>query len=437
MSIKQTLLNKFRTKQAQVAIIGLGYVGLPMAVEFALSGLRVVGIDLDTHKVDHLNRGESYIADVLSDTLRQLVQDGRLWASVDYSTIQNCDAVIICVPTPLSETKDPDLSYVLSALASLAPHLHPAMLISLESTTYPGTTEEVLRPSLEANGLVVGEELFLVFSAERIDPANKKYGFRNTPKVIGGITPACGEVAYELFQMAVEQVVLVSSPTVAEMSKLLENTFRAVNIGLVNEMALMCDKLGINVWEVIHAASSKPFGFMPFYPGPGLGGHCIPLDPHYLAWKMRTLGYQVKFIQTADEINSAMPAYVVDKVMHALNDERKALNGATILILGVAYKRDIDDVRESPALEIFHLLQKKGAVVTYHDPHIAQFRAHNGDVVNSITYSAQALASADCVIIVTDHSAYDWAHVLENSHLILDTRNASGKFNGKARVIGL
>jgi UDP-N-acetyl-D-glucosamine dehydrogenase len=437
MSIKQTLLNKFRTKQAQVAIIGLGYVGLPMAVEFALSGLRVVGIDLDTNKVDHLNRGESYIADVSSDTLHQLVQDGRLWASVDYSPIQNCDAVIICVPTPLSETKDPDLSYVLSALASLSPYLHPAMLISLESTTYPGTTTEVLRPSLEANGLIVGEELFLVFSAERIDPANKKYGFRNTPKVIGGITPDCGEVAYELFQMAVEQVVLVSSPTVAEMSKLLENTFRAVNIGLVNEMALMCDKLGINVWEVIHAASSKPFGFMPFYPGPGLGGHCIPLDPHYLGWKMRTLGYTVKFIQTADEINSAMPAHVVDKVMHALNDERKALNGANVLILGVAYKRDIDDVRESPALEIFHLLQKKGAVVTFHDPHITHFRAHNGDVVNSVTYSAEALASADCVVIVTDHSAYDWAHVLENSRLIVDTRNASGKLTGKARIIGL
>ncbi|MDX2076518.1 MAG: nucleotide sugar dehydrogenase [bacterium] len=437
MSIKQTLLNKLRTKQAQVAIIGLGYVGLPMAVEFALSGLRVVGIDLDTNKVDHINRGESYIVDVSTDTLRQLVQDGRLWATADYSATQNADAVIICVPTPLSATKDPDLSYVLSALASLSPYLHPAMLISLESTTYPGTTVEVLRPSIEEKGFVVGEEVFLVFSAERIDPANKKYAFHNTPKVIGGITPACGEVAYELFQMAVEQVVLVSSPTVAEMSKLLENTFRAVNIGLVNEMAVMCDKLGINVWEVIHAASSKPFGFMPFYPGPGLGGHCIPLDPHYLAWKMRTLHYNVKFIQTADEINSAMPAYVVDKVMHALNDERKALNGANVLILGVAYKRDIDDVRESPALEVYHLLESKGATVSYHDPHIAHFRAHNGNVVNSITYSAEALANADCVVIITDHSAYDWAHVIENSRLILDTRNASGKLTGKARIIGL
>lgn len=437
MSIKQTLLNQLQTKQAQVAIIGLGYVGLPMAVEFALSGLRVVGIDLDMNKVNHINHGESYIADVPTETVRHLVQDGRLRATSDYAVCQEADVAIICVPTPLSQTKDPDLSYVLSAMGALAPHLHPAMLISLESTTYPGTTNEVLRPIIEEKGFVVGEDVFLVFSAERIDPANKKYGFRNTPKVIGGITSACGEVAYELFSMAVDQVVIVSSPTVAEMSKLLENTFRAVNIGLVNEMAVMCDKLGIDVWEVIRAASTKPFGFMPFYPGPGLGGHCIPLDPHYLAWKMRTLGYNSKFIHTADEINSAMPAYVVNKVMHALNDERKSLNGARVLILGMAYKRDIDDVRESPALEVYHLLQTKGAEVTFHDPHIAQFRAEDGHVVQGIAYSAQALADADCVVIITDHSAYDWVHVIEHSRLVVDTRNALGKLTGKARVIGL
>jgi UDP-N-acetyl-D-glucosamine dehydrogenase len=437
MSIKQTLLNQLHTKQAQVAIIGLGYVGLPMAVEFALSGLRVVGIDLDTRKVDHLNRGESYIADVHTDVVRQLVQDGRLRATADYSIITDVDAVIICVPTPLTQTKDPDLSYVLSAMESLVPYLHPAMLVSLESTTYPGTTTEILRPRIESSGLVVGEDVFLVFSAERIDPANQKYGFRNTPKVIGGITPACGEIAYVLFSMAVEQVVIVSSPTVAEMSKLLENTFRAVNIGLVNEMAVMCDKLGIDVWEVIRAASTKPFGFMPFYPGPGLGGHCIPLDPHYLAWKMRQLHYNSKFIQTADDINSAMPAYVVNKVMHALNDDRKSLNGSRVLILGVAYKRDIDDVRESPALEVYHLLQTKGAQVTFHDPHIAHFRADDGHVVEGVPYSDQALADADCVVIITDHSAYDWAHVVTHSRLVVDTRNALGKLTGKARVIGL
>ncbi len=437
MSIKQLLLDKLHTKQAQVAIIGLGYVGLPMAVEFALSGLRVVGIDLDTQKVAHINRGASYIADVPSDTVRQLVQDGRLRATTDYAVNQDCDATIICVPTPLSPTKDPDLSYVLSALHALVPYLHTGMLISLESTTYPGTTVEVLRPIIEQNGFTVGEDIFLVFSAERIDPANPKYGFRNTPKVIGGISPACSEIAYELFSMAVEQVVTVSSPTVAEMSKLLENTFRAVNIGLVNEMAVMCDKLGIDVWEVIRAASTKPFGFMPFYPGPGLGGHCIPLDPHYLAWKMRTLHYNVKFIQTADEINSAMPAYVVDKVMHALNDERKALNGAKILILGVAYKRDIDDVRESPALDVLDLLQQKGAIVACHDPHIAEFHDHHGQLVKTIVYTDQALADADCVVILTDHRAYDWAHVVTHSRLIIDTRNALGQLTGKARIIGL
>lgn len=437
MSIKQTLLNKLHTKQAQVAIIGLGYVGLPMAVEFALSGLRVVGIDLDTRKVNHLNHGESYIPDVHTDIVRQLVQDGRLRATTDYNTIADVDVVIICVPTPLTQTKDPDLSYVLSAMESLAPYLHAEMLISLESTTYPGTTTEILRPSVESSGLVVGEDVFLVFSAERIDPANQKYGFRNTPKVIGGITPACGEIAYALFSMAVDQVVIVSSPTVAEMSKLLENTFRAVNIGLVNEMAVMCDKLGIDVWEVIRAASTKPFGFMPFYPGPGLGGHCIPLDPHYLAWKMRQLHYNSKFIQTADDINSAMPAYVVNKVMHALNDERKSLNGSRVLILGVAYKRDIDDVRESPALAVYHLLQTKGAQVAFHDPHITHFRADDGHVVERITYSDQALADADCVVIITDHSAYDWVHVVTHSRLVVDTRNALGKLTGKARVIGL
>lgn len=437
MSIKQLLLDKLHTKQAQVAIIGLGYVGLPMAVEFALSGLRVVGIDLDIHKIETINQGESYIADVPTDTVRQLVQDGRLRATTDYAVNQECDAVIICVPTPLSPTKDPDLSYVLSALHALVPHLHTGMLISLESTTYPGTTTEVLRPIIEQNGFTVGEDIFLVFSAERIDPANPKYGFRNTPKVIGGVTSACGEIAYDLFSTAVEQVVIVSSPTVAEMSKLLENTFRAVNIGLVNEMALMCDKLGIDVWEVIRAASTKPFGFMPFYPGPGLGGHCIPLDPHYLAWKMRTLHYNTKFIQTADEINSAMPAYVVDKIMHALNDERKALNGAKILILGVAYKRDIDDVRESPALDVLELLQQKGAVVACHDPHIAEFHDHHGGLVKTISYTDQALADADCVVIITDHRAYDWAHVVTHSRLIVDTRNALHQLTGKARIIGL
>jgi len=437
MTVKQALLERLANRQAVVGIVGLGYVGLPLAVEFAREGFRVIGLDVSADKVDKLNRGESYIPDIPTDQLRPLVESGHLRATTSYEDLRQADTVSICVPTPLRKTKDPDMSYVIESVEAVASICHEGMLIVLESTTYPGTTEEIILPKLIGNGFKVGENVFVAFSPERIDPANPRYGVRNTPKVVGGVTPACGEVARALYSTAVEQVVPVSSPTAAEMVKLLENTFRAVNIGLVNEMAVMCDKLGVDVWEVINAASSKPFGFMPFYPGPGLGGHCIPVDPHYLSWKLKALNYNARFIELASEINTSMPLYVVDKVTTGLNDDRKPVRGSKIVVLGVAYKRDVDDVRESPALDVISLLQARGADVAFHDPYVAQIRQEDGDIMKSEAYSDTLLENADCVVVVTDHTSYDWQHVLDHSKLVVDSRNATARNKGRARVVTL
>lgn len=435
MTIKQELINRLNERKARVGIVGLGYVGLPLAVEFAEAGFSVIGVDVSANKVAQLNRGESYIPDIPTERLKPLIENGRLCGSTDYADLRQTDTVSICVPTPLRKTKDPDMSYVVQAVEEVAAVCHEGMLIVLESTTYPGTTEEIILPKLMNNGFRVGENVFVAFSPERIDPGNLKFGVRNTPKVVGGVTSDCTDVAIALYSSAVDQVVPVSSPTTAEMVKLLENTFRAVNIGLVNEMALMCDKLGIDVWEVIQAAASKPFGFMPFYPGPGLGGHCIPVDPHYLSWKLKTLNYNARFIELASEINTSMPLYVVDKIVDALNDQSKAVRGSKIVVLGVAYKRDVDDVRESPALDVIGLLEGKGAHVVYHDPYVPSIRLEDQHRMETVAYSDQLLEDADCVVILTDHRTYDWQHVLDHSKLIVDTRHATSPRTGRARVM--
>jgi UDP-N-acetyl-D-glucosamine dehydrogenase len=437
MTIKEQLLSRLQNRTARIGVVGLGYVGLPLAVEFAEAGFAVIGIDVAAAKVEQLNRGESYIMDVPTERLKPLVESGRLCASTSYQDLRTADAVSICVPTPLRKTKDPDMSFVIEAVSAVAEICHEGMLVVLESTTYPGTTEEIIVPRLAHNGFVVGENVFVAFSPERVDPSNPRYGVRNTPKVVGGVTPACTEIAVTLYQTAVDTVVPVSSPTAAEMVKLLENTFRAVNIGLVNEMALMCDKLGIDVWEVINGAATKPFGFMPFYPGPGLGGHCIPVDPHYLSWKLKALNYNARFIELASEINTSMPLYVVNKVMHALNDESKAVRGAKIVVLGVAYKRDVDDVRESPALDVISLLREKGADVVYYDPYVEQVRLEGESIMRGVPYSEALLETADCVVVVTDHSAFDWQHVVDHSRLIVDTRHAIPPRVGRARLVTL
>ena len=371
---KTQLLDRFHNRTAKIGVVGMGYVGLPLAVEFARAGYTVIGQDLIAEKVEMINDGISYIGDVPTDVLAPLVASGKLCATTNYADLAECDAISIAVPTPLRKTKDPDMSHVLSAADSVAEVCHPGLLVVLESTTYPGTTEEIILPRLVGNGLTVGEDVFVAFSPERVDPGNPVYGVHNTPKVVGGVTPACVEVVTALYEPAVAEVVAVSSTGAAEMVKLLENTFRAVNIGLVNEMAIMCQRLGVDVWEVIEAASSKPFGFMPFYPGPGLGGHCIPIDPHYLSWRLRALNYNARFIELASEINTQMPYHVVDLVMDALNDDGKSLRGSKVGVLGIAYKRDIDDVRESPALDVFHLLEQKGAQVSFTDPHVETIR---------------------------------------------------------------
>ncbi len=437
MSHKEKLLQRINSRDAVIGIVGLGYVGLPLAVEFAEAGFKVIGVDVTAEKVAALNRGHSYVGDISSERLAPLVKNGKFTAYTDYSVLKDADAVSICVPTPLRKTKDPDMSYVIIAVEGVAAVAHEGMLIVLESTTYPGTTVELVEPKLRDAGFVIGDDVFVAFSPERIDPSNPKFGVRNTPKVVGGVTPACTEVTMAVYGTAVDQVVSVSSPTAAEMVKLLENTFRAVNIGLVNEIALMCDKLGINVWEVIEAAKTKPFGFMPFYPGPGLGGHCIPIDPLYLSWKLKTLNYTARFIELASEINTSMPGYVVTKVADALNDEGKAVKRSRIVVLGVAYKRDVDDMRESPALDVLHLLIEKGANVVYHDPHVASLRLENGHKLESVAYSAQLLADADCVVIITDHTSIDWGHVTQSAKLIVDSRNATARFAGTARVVSL
>ena len=426
--MKNTLSETIRSRKARVGIVGLGYVGLPLAIEFAKSGYTVTGIDLATGKVDAINRGESYIPDVPSKDVAESVKAGRLSATTDFAIVNELDTVNICVPTPLRKTKDPDMSYVVSAVEAVAEHVHAGMLVVLESTTYPGTTTEVVQPILEKSGLKAGVDFHLAFSPERVDPGNPKFNTKNTPKIVGGLTPACSELAQALYSAGIDTVIPVSSPTVAEMVKLLENTFRAVNIGMVNELALMCDRMGIDVWEVVEAAKTKPFGFMPFYPGPGLGGHCIPVDPFYLSWKAKQFGFDARFIELAGHINGSMPHFVVTKVQDALNTQRKALNGSTVLIAGITYKRDIDDMRESPSLDIMHLLHERGAKVVYADPWAPELPANawpGGYDMKSVTLDAAALAAADCVVIVTDHKAFDYDLIVNASSLVIDTRNAT------------
>ncbi len=424
---KDDLLKKLNDHTARVGVVGIGYVGLPLAVVFAEAGFDVIGVDPEKEKVNAINRGESYILDVDSARVKALVDAGKLKASTDYAALENVDAVSICVPTPLRKTGDPDLSYIASASKSLAPHLHPGMVIVLESSTYPGTTREMVLPELEAvSGLKVCEDFFLAFSPERVDPGREDWTTINTPKVIGGITADCGEVAAAWYGEALETIVPVSTCEVAEMAKLLENTFRMINIGLVNELAIMCDRLKVDVWEVIDAAATKPFGFMKFTPGPGLGGHCIPIDPLYLSWKLRSLNYNARFIELASEINTNMPRYTLSKIQDALNIQQKAVNGSRVLILGAAYKPDIDDLRESPALDVIHLLQEKGADVAYHDPYIPHLD-HDNIRLDSVNDLMAEVAAADCVAIITNHSAYDYPAILAAAQMVVDTRNALGK----------
>jgi UDP-N-acetyl-D-glucosamine dehydrogenase len=421
--IAATLEEKIRSGTARVGTIGLGYVGLPLSVEFASAGLSVLGFDLSPGKVEAINRGESYIKDVAPDRVAALVSSGRLKATTDLGLLEECDAIVICVPTPLGKTKDPDLTMVVEAAKSIAARLRPGQLVVLESTTYPGTTEELILPLLSEKGLKVGESFFLAFSPERVDPGNARFNTRNTPKIIGGVTPRCTAVARLLYGCAIETVLPVSSTRAAEMVKLLENTFRSVNIGLVNEVALMCARLGVDVWEVIDAAASKPFGFMPFYPGPGLGGHCIPIDPIYLSWKLKELNYRARFIELAGEVNSEMPEYVCSRAAAALNDQEKSVRGSGILVLGVTYKRDIDDVRESPALDVIRLLESRGARVSYHDPYVPEL-VHDGTALKSADL-LPAVREADLVVIVTDHRVLPYAEIVKNARRILDTRNAT------------
>ena len=430
MSTKETLIKKLREKGVRVGILGLGYVGLPLAVVFSEAGFKVMGFDPDSRKVDSLNRGVSYIPDVKTEAVEKLVKSGKLTATTDFSLLQEMDAVSICVPTPLRQTGDPDMSFIISATDELAKYMHKDMVIVLESTTYPGTTREVLLPKLGMeNGLVVGEDWFLAFSPERVDPGREDWTTINTPKVMGGITAACSEVATAWYEGAIQTVHSVSSAEAAEMAKLLENTFRMINIGLVNELAIMCERLGVDVWEVIDAAATKPFGFMKFTPGPGLGGHCIPIDPLYLSWKMKSFHYNARFIELASEINTNMPRYVVSRVMEAMNDRGKALNGSRILVLGAAYKPDIDDVRESPALDVIGLLRRKGAQVEYHDPYIPHIH-HEADGwrMDSITDLMNSVAAADGVVIITNHEVYDYKAIVECAKFVFDSRNATRKF---------
>jgi UDP-N-acetyl-D-glucosamine dehydrogenase len=424
---KEQLLHRIHTRQARAGVVGLGYVGLPLAVEIARSGLACVGIDVDSKKVSAISRGESYIPDVPSADVQSLLADGRLSATTDFSVVAGLDTVNICVPTPLRKTKEPDLSYIVSAVEAILPHLHPGMLVVLESTTYPGTTEEVVQPLLESGGLKAGVDFFLAFSPERVDPGNATFNTRNVPKVVGGTSAECAEVACALYRTSIETVVPVSSTRVAEMVKLLENTFRAVNIGLVNEIALMCDRIGINVWEVVDAAKTKPFGFMPFYPGPGLGGHCIPIDPFYLSWKARQYGFEPRFIELAGHINAAMPHATVDKIAAALNVQKKPMNGAHILVAGISYKRDIDDMRESPALDVMGLLHEQGARLQYADPLVPRLAGRSwlgGYDLASVTLDPATIARADCVAILTDHTAFDYEALVSQASLVVDTRNA-------------
>ena len=428
-SAADLLLAKAQDRTALIGIVGLGYVGLPLALEFARAGFRVLGFDVNARVVDGINAGRSHVQDVAAADMAAFVKAGTFRATGELARLAEPDVVSICVPTPLSKTKDPDVSYVLAATDAVKRTLRRGQLIVLESTTYPGTTRELMLPALAGTGLKVGEDFFLAFSPERVDPGNPQWNTRNTPKVVGGITEACRRVTMAVYQPPIERLVPVSSPEAAELVKILENTFRSVNIGLVNEMAIVCDKLGVDVWEVIEAAATKPFGFMKFMPGPGVGGHCIPLDPHYLAWKMRTLNYRTRFIELAGEINAEMPEYWVARVVDRLNEQGKAARGSTVLVLGVAYKRDIDDIRESPALDIIRLLCRRGAAVQYHDPHVPA--VHDDDVdLASVPLSAATLQAADCTIIVTDHTAVDYRLVAQHARALVDTRHAVARLEG-------
>jgi UDP-N-acetyl-D-glucosamine dehydrogenase len=419
------LESKIKDRAGQVAIIGMGYVGLPLAVEIGRVGFKVVGIDIQERKVKIINSGKSDIDDVKDSDVKELIDLKRLHCTMDFSALKNADIIIICVPTPLNKTKDPDVSYILSAVQEIEKYVHKGQLVILESTTYPGTTEELVRSKLEESGLKVGKDFFLAFSPERVDPGNERYTTQNTPKVVGGTTPVCMKVAKLFYEQVITQVIPTSSTQAAEMVKLLENTFRSVNIALVNEVALMCDRLGIDVWEVIDAAATKPFGFMPFYPGPGLGGHCIPIDPHYLSWKLKSLNYYARFIELAGDINSHMPEYVVQKIATALNSRKLSINGARVLVLGVAYKKDVSDLRESPALDVIRILQEKGAKVSYCDQFVPVIKLDHGPDLKASPLNEKVLKFNDCTAIVTDHSYFNYQWIIDNSRVVVDTRNAT------------
>jgi UDP-N-acetyl-D-glucosamine dehydrogenase len=432
--MKRKLIDKINDRSAKIGVIGLGYVGLPLAVSYGEGGYEVVGFDVIKEKVKMINRGKSYIDDISNARLKPLVAEGKLKATTDEKLLAKMDCVSICVPTPLSKTKDPDISFILAALEWVRKYVHKDMLIVLESTTYPGTTDEVIRPKLEESGLKVGKDFYLAFSPERVDPGNATFNTQNTPRVVGGATPKCTRIAKAYYEAVIPNIYAVSSTQAAEMVKLLENTFRSVNIGLVNEMAVMCHRLGLDVWEIIGAAATKPFGFMPFYPGPGLGGHCIPIDPHYLSWKLKTLNYYARFIELAGDINSHMPEYVVDRITTMLNDSGKSIRGSKIVILGVAYKKNITDVRESPALDVMKLIEKLGAKMHYNDPYVPSIKWHNGSL-KSTKLTALLLKSADLTIILTDHTDYDYQWIVDNSNMVFDTRNATAFVKGNKKKI--
>ena len=418
---------KLETKDVRFGVVGLGYVGLPLAVEFANENFKVTGIDIDESKVNKLKNGKNYISDVNDDELKRAVKNGYIKATTDFSVIKDLDFISICVPTPLNKLKDPDMSFIQNSMTEITKYLHKDLIIVLESTTYPGTTKEFLLPILEKTGLKVGKDIYLAFSPERVDPGNKIYKTKNTPKVLGGITSKCTEYSKKVYDQVFDKVVPVSSAETAEMTKLLENTFRMINIGLVNEMVMVCDKLGVDVWEVIDAAATKPFGFMKFYPGPGLGGHCIPIDPHYLSWKMKSLNYKTKFIDLAAEINTAMPEYVIQNVLNGLNHHKKSINGSSVLLIGMAYKKNIEDLRESPSIDIYNLLVEKGAKVNYHDPYCPIVKVDGNSELKSKKLTEKLLQNSDVVVITTDHSNIDYQFIVDNAKLVVDTRNVTKK----------
>ena len=432
--IGSKLKKKIINKTAKVSVIGLGYVGLPLAVEIEKAGFNVVGIDVDKEKINKVNSKNSYIPDVSQEELARAVSKQRLMATRDYKVLKGVDIVSICVPTPLRKTREPDISYIVAATSKISKYLHQGQLIILESTTFPGTTKDIILPELEKKGLKVGKDFFMSFSPERVDPGNKKYTIKNTPKVIGGITPECTEIAKIFYEQIIEKVIPVASTEEAEMTKLLENVFRSVNIALVNELTLMCDRLGIDIWNVVEAAATKPFGFMPFYPGPGLGGHCIPIDPVYLSWKARTYGFYSKFIEFAEEVNNNMPYYVARKVTDALNTHKKCINGSKILILGVTYKENVGDIRESPALDIIEILCRQGAEIIYNDPYVPEIRLSVNEI-RSVPLNKDLLSQADCVVITTAHSSYDYRWIVENANSVVDTRNATKNLPDNDKII--